>query len=320
MYIEEGYRSLHEGWRYFIGILIIMVGWQIVGFVPLIVGVVLKSDNVLNALSNLDVMAADLGSNLFFFLLLLSFAIGLATLFFTSKVVHKQSLTSLTTSRKKIDWKRVMFSFVLWGIVSLVLLFLDIWLSPENYEFNLKLGPFLILVVIALIMIPLQTSFEEYLMRGYVMQGLGIIVKNRWVPLLITSSVFGLLHIFNPEVEKLGYGIMVFYIGTGLLLGIMTLMDEGLELAIGFHAVNNLVAAIFVTAEWTAFETDSLYKDISEPELGWSILLPVLVIYPILLLILSKKYGWSNWKEKLTGKVLSKEDWIEKSGDELGLH
>ena len=320
MYIEEGYRSLHEGWRYFIGILIIMVGWQIVGFVPLIVGVVLKSDNVLNALSNLDVMAADLGSNLFFFLLLLSFAIGLATLFFTSKVVHKQSLTSLTTSRKEIDWKRVMFSFVLWGIVSLVLLFLDIWLSPENYEFNLKLGPFLILVVIALIMIPLQTSFEEYLMRGYVMQGLGIIVKNRWVPLLITSSVFGLLHIFNPEVEKLGYGIMVFYIGTGLLLGIMTLMDEGLELAIGFHAVNNLVAAIFVTAEWTAFETDSLYKDISEPELGWSILLPVLVIYPILLLILSKKYGWSNWKEKLTGKVLSKEDWIEKSGDELGLH
>ena len=67
------------------------------------------------------------------------------------------------------------------------------------------------------------------------MQGLGIMAKNRWVPLVVTSVLFGAMHFFNPEVDKLGYGIMVYYMGTGFFLGIMTLMDEGLELALGFH-------------------------------------------------------------------------------------
>ena len=62
------------------------------------------------------------------------------------------------------------------------------------------------------------------------------------------------MHIANPEVGKLGMIIMVYYIGTGFFLGIMTLMDEGLELALGFHAANNLIGALLVTADWTAFK------------------------------------------------------------------
>jgi len=37
--------------------------------------------------------------------------------------------------------------------------------------------------------------------------------------------------------------------------------------------------------------------------LGWETYLPVFVLYPIVLLILSKKYGWKNWQEKLFGKI-----------------
>ena len=135
------------------------------------------------------------------------------------------------------------------------------------------------------------------------MQGIGILVKNRWFPLLITSVLFGLLHGLNPEVEKLGYEIMVFYIGTGLLFGIVTLMDEGTEIALGLHAANNIVAALFITSSWAAFQTDALYLDISEPKLDWTIYVPVFVVYPILIFIFSKKYGWTNWSEKLFGKV-----------------
>ena len=135
------------------------------------------------------------------------------------------------------------------------------------------------------------------------MQGLGVIAKNRWFPLIMTSVVFGLMHYANPEVEKLGMIIMVYYIGTGLFLGIMTLMDEGLELALGFHAANNLFTALLVTADWTAFQTHSVLRDTSEPSAGVDILVPVLVIFPIVLLVFSKKYGWSNWKEKLFGKI-----------------
>ena len=111
------------------------------------------------------------------------------------------------------------------------------------------------------------------------------------------------MHIANPEVEKLGYEILVYYIGTGFFLGILTLMDEGLELAIGFHAANNLITALLVTANWTAFQTDSILIDISTPSLGADVYVPIFIVFPILLFVFSKKYGWINWKEKLTGKV-----------------
>jgi membrane protease YdiL (CAAX protease family) len=101
---------------------------------------------------------------------------------------------------------------------------------------------------------------------------------------------------------------MIFYIGTGFFLGIITLLDEGLELALGFHAANNLVTALLVTADWTAFQTASIYKDVAEPTLNWEILIPVLVIYPILILIFAKKYGWTQFKEKLFGRVLSADE------------
>jgi hypothetical protein len=123
------------------------------------------------------------------------------------------------------------------------------------------------------------------------------------------------MHVANPEVTKLGYGILFFYVGTGLFLGVITLMDEGLELALGFHAANNLITALLVTADWTAFQTDSIYKDISEPVLGWDAIVPVVVIYPILLWIFTKKYGWSHWKSRLTGRVLSRQAAMERLTD-----
>jgi hypothetical protein len=178
-------------------------------------------------------------------------------------------------------------------------------MNPEDFAFNLKLQPFLILCVIAILLIPLQTSFEEYLFRGYLMQGLGVITRTKWFPLLVTSVVFGLLHIANPEVEKLGNIIMVYYIGTGLFLGIVTLMDEGMEIALGFHAANNLFTAVLVTADWTAFQTHSVFKDISEPtEAGFfDVFMPVFIIFPIILFVFAKKYKWTNWKDKLIGRV-----------------
>ena len=95
------------------------------------------------------------------------------------------------------------------------------------------------------------------------------------------------------------------YIGTGFFLGITTLMDEGLELALGFHAANNLFTALLVTADWTAFQTHSVFKDISDPtEAGFiDIFLPVFVIFPIILFIFARKYKWRNWSERLFGAV-----------------
>ena len=245
-----------------------------------------------------------IGVNLTFVALVGPLAFGLLIVLFWVKFVQGQSITSLTTSRTKIDWKRVFFSFFLWGSITTLMILALYFTQPENFVWNFNPKKFFIFLVLAVVLVPMQTSFEEYLFRGHMMQGIGLATNSRLIPLIITSVLFGLMHIANPEVEKIGYIIMLYYIGTGFFLGIMTLMDEGLELALGFHAANNLVGALLLTADWTAFQTNSILKDLSEPSAGFDVLTPVFVIFPILLLIFSKVYGWNNWKEKLTGKLI----------------
>ncbi|WP_298553903.1 type II CAAX endopeptidase family protein [uncultured Algibacter sp.] len=304
-FIQQAYKGDYQFWKYLL-IPLGFLGLMVLNFVA-IKAFNLDVDKIIQ--SEID----SKGENRFLVEMLLPFAVGLALLFLWVKFIHKQSLLSLTTARKKVDWKRFWFIFFLWGIVSSSFVLLDYYMSPEEYQFNFNLQPFLILVIIAILLIPLQTSFEEYLFRGYLMQGIGVIAKNKWVPLLITSLIFGLMHIANPEVGKLGPVIMVYYIGTGLFLGIITLMDDGLELALGFHAANNLFTALLVTADWTAFQTHSVLKDLSDPsEMALAeIFVPVFVVFPILLFILAKKYNWSNWKDKLLGAVIEppKEDY-----------
>jgi len=308
MYIEQGYRGEIGMWKYFI----IPTGF--IGF--MIFNYILTINSPVNVEDALASMIEQLGSNLVLIILLFPLVLGLFVVLGWTFLIHRQSITSLTTSRPKIDWKRIFFAFFLWGGTTVVFTLIDVYTSPDNYEWNFNLSKFIPLAIIAILLIPLQTSFEEYLFRGHMMQGLGILVKNRWFPLVITSVLFGLMHIANPEVEKLGIGLMVYYIGTGFFLGFLTLLDEGLELALGFHAANNLITALLVTADWTAFQTDSIYRDVSEPTLGFDAFIPVFIVFPILLLIFSKKYKWTNWKDKLFGRVLTEEEFrIIQDGD-----
>ena len=305
MYIKQAFNVKHNWWLYIAGLAIIFIA-VLLGQIPYTVILISKAVESGSDLQNLDLNQAMnlLESNLNLFLVLLSFAAGLLGVLFVVKYLHEQSLRSLTTSRSKIDWRRFGFAFLFWGIISSTMVLIDHYMYPEHYEFNFKLVPFLILAAIALVLVPLQTSFEEYLFRGYLMQGLGVLCKNKWVPLIVTSSLFGLLHIANPEIEKLGYILLVHYIGTGFFLGIITLMDEGLELALGFHAANNLFTALLVTADWTAFQTHSILRDVSDPDISNSeVFASVLIIYPILIFIFAKVYKWNNWKDKLAGSV-----------------
>ena len=307
MFIEQGFKPKdNRFWKYIVGS-IAVIGASVIGQIPFGIAIAVKA-----AMNNMPMptgteMMTILESNLTLFLMLMSFPVALLGLYLIVKFFHRQSFLQITTSRNKIDWSRVFFAFGIWAVISIASVAIDYIANPENYELNFKTVPFLILAVIAIILIPLQTSTEEYVFRGYLMQGFGILAKNRWFPLLMTSVIFGTMHIFNPEVQKLGNIILVYYIGTGLFLGIITLMDEGMELALGFHAANNLITALLVTTDWTVFQTHSVLKDISEPSVGLTIFIPVFIVFPILLLIFAKKYKWTNWKEKLTGRIIFEE-------------
>ncbi|WP_103068090.1 CPBP family intramembrane glutamic endopeptidase [Aquimarina sediminis] len=297
MYITQGRQGRLGMWKY-LPIPILFIGLMGINYL-----VVKMLGNDVTAI--MEQQISSKGKNRFFAENMIFFVVLLGGLFFWVRYVHQQSILSLTTIRKKVDWNRVFFVFFLMASFIIVSTLIVYYTSPETYQVNFKPMPFLILTLIAIVLVPIQTSFEEYLFRGYMMQGLGLAVKNKWAPLILTSVLFGIMHSANPEVEKIGPILMVYYIGTGLFLGIITLMDEGLELALGFHAANNLITVLLVTADWTALQTESIFIDVSDPSAGFEILMPILIVFPIFIYILSKKYKWSNWKDKLFGKVPS---------------
>lgn len=302
MFIEQNINKENPFWKYIIGTLIIVFS-SIIGQIPLTIAVLGKSlKNGKIPTTEAEMMKA-LDSNVFLFLMLLSFAFTLLGIYLVVKYLHKETFLSVTTSRKKVDWKRVFFSFSIWAVFSIGTTLIQYYTTPGELIWNFKPIPFAILVVISVLLIPLQTSSEEYLFRGYLMQGIGGLVRNKWIPLIVTSVTFGALHFANPEVDKMGNILLLYYIGTGFFLGIITLMDEGMELSLGFHAANNLIGALLVTTDWSALQTNSIFKDISEPSAGFEIILPVIFVFPIMLFIFSKKYHWTDWKEKLTGDI-----------------
>mgnify|MGYP001266639869 FL=1 len=312
MFIAQAYKALHEFWRYLVGSVLIIAA-STIGQIPFTLAILGKlwmdnqgsPEELGNTMGSLDqaTLMGVLDKNLTLFLLLLSFVFALGGVFLAVKYLHKQKMKDVITTRKKFDWGRIWFAFIMITIYTIGTTLLSYYIAPEEFEVTFDLIPFLILCVVAILFVPIQTSVEEFVFRGYLMQGFGILAKNRWFPLVMTSFIFGGLHYFNPEIGAMGDIVMVFYFGTGLLLGIMTLMDEGMELALGFHAANNLISALLVTADWTAFQTYSIFKDISDPTAGIVDVLPVFIIYPIFLGILAYKYKWTGWKEKLFGPV-----------------
>lgn len=254
----------------------------------------------LDQLATLDVagMLQALQSNTTLVLMLLPFVFVAALVLILIRYMHNISIRVFITSRAKIDWKRIGFSFV--GIVLLNFLFFvfSYYSNPSHFQWNFDPQAFAILFLVAIVLVPLQTSAEELFFRGYLMQGLGQVFKHRIFPLLITSLLFGFMHFGNPEIDKLGPLLMVSYVSMGFFFGIITLMDEGLELALGYHAGNNLLISLLVTSDWTAFQTNSLFLDVSTPDV-YMLAFMQLPMLLILLALFSWKYGWNNWRQRL---------------------
>lgn len=284
---------------YFLTLSLVVIAYVLIGQIPLLVELSFYSGGLQEFQNeNAPSIVAYLGQNKFLLYLILPFVFALITLLLAVKFLHKRPILSVITIRTKFDWKRFFAMFFIWGTVMALFLVLSMF-SNASITWNFNAATFFPLLLISFFLIPLQTACEEVLFRGYLFQGFGKIYKKGWISVVLTGLLFGLLHSANPEVETLGYGVMVYYIGTGIFLGLFALMDDGLELSMGYHAVNNIFAALILTNEWQAFQTDALFMDHSKPTFGWDSLITILIIQPLFLLLFSKVYGWKNWKEKL---------------------
>ena len=299
MFIEQAYKGKNDWWRVLITILL-TAGIFLANFVAYFMMSKEQMDEVYKSMS-------EIPNNWSLIINLSPCIFLLGVLFLLVRNLHERSIISLTTSRPSVNYKKILFSFLLVVSLTITVFIITYFNDNSNIIWNFNSSKFGVLFLISVLLFPCQIGLEEYLFRGYLMQQIGIIVKNRWFPLVFTSIIFGLFHSANPEVAKMGYGVMVFYIGTGLLLGIMTLMDESLELALGFHLGNNMMAALLITSDYSAIHTDAVFKysGVENPvAILNEMIISIAIVYPIILYIFAKRYNWTNWKAKLTGKVL----------------
>lgn len=299
MFIEQAFKGKNDWWRVLLTTLI-SSGIFIVNF---IVYLFISKEDIDESYE----LMKSFPNWLSLTMNLVPFAFLLGLLFLLVRGLHERSILTLTTARNKIDFKRFFFSLGFIVFLTLFTFGISYYYDNSMIQWNFNPLKFTVLLVISLLLFPFQIGLEEYLFRGYFMQQIGIIARNRWMPLVTTSLMFGLMHSANPEVAEMGFGVMVFYIGTGLLLGIMTLMDDGMELALGFHLGNNLMAALLITSDFSALQTDAVFKYSSEVNSSNALtemIISIAIMYPLILFVFAKKYKWTNWKEKLTGKVI----------------
>jgi len=79
----------------------------------------------------------------------------------------------------------------------------------------------------------------------------------------VSSLIFTAPHMLNPEVHQYGVLLMAAnYFAIGMLLATATLRDGRLELAVGVHAVNNVLLALVANYEGSALATESIFTAI----------------------------------------------------------
>ena len=190
-----------------------------------------------------------------------AFVVLLATAIWIIKTFHGRSWTEVINGTKRVRWSRFFVGLAVWGTLLIVSFVISYMTDPDNFEFRFDPVRFILLTIISLTMLPIQSSCEEFVFRGYLAQGVASWTGSRLWALLIPSVLFALLHSANPEVAKYGFGVMMAnYFLIGLTFGLISLLDDGIELAMGAHSINNILGSMLMTYEGSALRTDALFK------------------------------------------------------------
>ncbi|WP_439185727.1 lysostaphin resistance A-like protein [Carboxylicivirga taeanensis] len=263
-HLESAYIGQNEWWKYVLLLLIAFVGGQFIGAIPLaiVLGVAGANGNVSpEAIATMNFNAMGINSTLGLALVILPFIVVLILFMVLYKAFHQRSVSTVINGTYNIRWRRVIIGAAVWGVIIAFALVVDYYLNIDNYEVRLNWRALIPLAIVAVVLIPFQAFCEEILFRGYLAQGIGRLTKSRLLVLLIPSLLFALMHGTNPEVDKFGFwAVMPQYFTMGLVYALISVLDDGIELAMGAHAVNNVFLSIFLTADGMVFQTDALLK------------------------------------------------------------
>jgi uncharacterized protein len=303
-HLESSFSGKNGLWRYLVMFAAVLIASNTIGAAPLLIAYAMKVSSDPGVISEIAANPSDLSvlglePNLGLFIMLFPFIAGLLTFVFLVKPLNNRTFRITINGTGKLRWNRFFISALVWLVLSAIYFFIYVKADPSNFTLLNTSSTLIILIIISLVFIPFQAAFEEILFRGYLMQGFAVLSKNRWVPLLMTSVLFGLMHAFNPEVDEFGFFTMMpQYILFGLVFGIITILDDGIEAAMGAHAANNIFLCIMVTHSSSALQTPAVFKQqVVYPWTEFAALLATGIVFIIVLKIILK---WKSFSPLLS--------------------
>jgi membrane protease YdiL (CAAX protease family) len=306
-HLEASFAGKNAFWRYFFMLAAVLAASNTIGAIPLFIILGIKAVENPEISAELSANPNDLsplGLNPYtgLIVMLIPFIAGLAAFVLLIRPLNGRTLMNVINGTGSFRWRNYFVSAVVWIILSVIYLFGYLKAEPSNFSLNNSTLSLIILVIISLTLIPFQAAWEEIIFRGYLMQGFAVLLRNRWLPLIITSFLFALMHWPNPEVKEFGFlTMMPYYTIFGLIFGIMTLLDDGIEAAMGAHTANNVFLCIMVTNEFSALQTPALYEmHEMDPSVEF---ISMLITGVLVILILKIVLGWRNYVSMLAGKV-----------------
>lgn len=200
------------------------------------------------------------------------FAVEMSWLLFGLSRFHKRSWQSLINAEPTINYRRIAQGFGVWGLQLSIWTGLDLGINPNHYAFNFDWSVWPLLLLLSICLVPIQTSAEELLYRGYLMQGLRLLTKHSFWLITLSSLAFAVPHFSNPEMAR---GAFVWgalnYFAWGVIVATITLKDNGLELALGIHAANNLFSYLFVTTPDSVVLSPALWIYTTSTDPKWAL-------------------------------------------------
>ncbi|MDY0099486.1 MAG: CPBP family intramembrane glutamic endopeptidase [Bacteroidales bacterium] len=297
-HLEASFTGKNSLWRYVVMVVSVFIVANTLGSLPLILAVTMKSVSDPGILEEMasrptDLTLLGIDPLVAFAMMVFPFLTALLAYYLLIKPLNYRTFSLTLNGTNSIRWKKIFISALVWLILISVYLLVFLKIDPDNYSVNNTTSSLITLVVLSVVLIPFQAAFEEVVFRGYLMQGFTVLAGNRWLPVILTSVLFGLMHSFNPEVDDFGFWDMIpQYVLFGLIFGIITVLDDGIEAAIGAHAMNNIFLSVMVTHKSSVLQTPALYEQ--HNYLPWTEFAGLLIMGIIFILIMRRLYRWKD--------------------------
>lgn len=279
--------GLNQWWRWVAGLLLIVAAWLGLGILIQLAGctVLARSNAFGTTCGDSTVARLFLGG--------LGFATGIAGVWLAARALHRKQFSRFLTGRKSFAWRRYLFGLLVALIVSLVTFLVNRFILRLEMTFQPPGAEFLIFLLFALVLVPIQSGFEEVFFRGYILQGLMRLLRSRILLAIVAGVAFMLPHLANPEPLQYGFApYALALLSSGVFFSIMVLLDGGIEVAAGYHAMSNLFMGMVANTAAAAIESPALFLIRTDafrlfPDIFISVLGFVLA-----LAILNLKYRW----------------------------